>query len=64
MDLRDAKDLLHLRRRFGFAAELVARGETEYLADELAQEAGDSLILKVGEASKNIAGRATLEQQV
>ena len=43
MDRRAAKELLHMRDWLLRAGEIVARGKDEYLADELLQEAGDSL---------------------
>lgn len=57
MDQRVVKDLLHIERWLGLAAQIVAKGRDSYLTDPLDQEAGDSLILKVGEAAKNIAAR-------
>lgn len=35
-------------------AEICARGKGEYLRDELLQEAGDSLMMKVGEAANRL----------
>lgn len=35
--------------------EIVARGKDRYLADELLQEAGDSLMMKLGEAANRLS---------
>lgn len=56
MDRRAAKDLLHIRRWL-LSAEAIARyGRERYLSDELLQEAGDSLMMKLGEAAKRLSG--------
>jgi uncharacterized protein with HEPN domain len=55
MDLRVAKELLHIRRWLTIAASIVVRGRDAYDADPVAQEAGDSLMIKIGEASKYLA---------
>lgn len=39
------------------AASIVARGKASYDADEVAQEAGDSLTITIGEAAKTLASR-------
>lgn len=57
MDIKAAKDLLHIKRWLEVAGSIVANGKTAYLADAVAQEAGDSLMIKIGEASKNLANR-------
>ncbi len=57
MELRVAKELLHIQRWLSLAVVIVARGRDAYLADEMAQEAGDSLMIKIGEASKTLASR-------
>lgn len=43
MDRTDAKELVHVKAWLGRAAEFAARGEDAYSADDLLQEAGDSL---------------------
>lgn len=55
MDRRAAKELLHLHAWLPRGQEIVARGKVAYLADELLQEAGDSLMMKVGEAANRLA---------
>lgn len=57
MDIKVAKDLLHIQRWLEVASSIVARGKDSYLTDVVAQEAGDSLMIKIGEASKNLAAR-------
>lgn len=51
MELRAAKELLHIQRWLAVAASIVANGKNVYEADEVAQEAGDSLMIKIGEAA-------------
>ncbi len=51
MDRRTAKELLHVHGWLTRATEIVARGKGEYLDDPLLQEAGDSLMMKLGEAA-------------
>lgn len=48
MDRRAAKELLHIQAWLVRADEIVARGRSTYLADDLLQEAGDSLMMKLG----------------
>ena len=60
MDIKVAKDLLHVQRWLEVAASIVAKGKVAYLNDVVAQEAGDSLMIKIGEASNNIAARGFL----
>ena len=55
MEHRQAKELLHIRAWLNIAAEIVRRGQREYLNDALLQEAGDSLMMKLGEAAKRLA---------
>lgn len=57
MELRVAKELLHIQRWLSVAASIVAKGKDAYDADEVAQEAGDSLMIKIGEAAKTLATR-------
>jgi uncharacterized protein with HEPN domain len=46
---------LHVRGWLSRAEEIVARGTAGYLADGLLQEAGDSLMMKLGEAARRLA---------
>jgi uncharacterized protein with HEPN domain len=57
MEIRVAKELLHIQRWLGIAASIVASGHDAYASDEVAQEAGDSLMIKIGEAAKTLAAR-------
>lgn len=57
METRVAKELLHIRHWLEVAASIVARGKDAYAADEVVQEAGDSLMIKIGEAAKTLAAR-------
>ena len=50
-----AKELLHIQHWLEIAASFVAKGKDVYDADEVAQEAGDSLMIKIGEAAKTLA---------
>jgi uncharacterized protein with HEPN domain len=54
MDRNAAKELLHIRTWLERADEIVQRGEGDYLADDLLQEAGDSLMMKLGEAANRL----------
>lgn len=55
MDMRLAKELLHIRDWLDRAQEIVERGRDAYLAEPLLQEAGDSLMMKLGEASNRLS---------
>lgn len=57
MDRAEAKELLHIKGWLERAAEVVARGKDAYLSDDLLQEAGDSLMMKLGEAANRLAKR-------
>lgn len=57
MDRTDAKELLHIKAWLERAADVVAHGKDAYLSDELLQEAGDSLMMKLGEAANRLARR-------
>ena len=59
MDRADAKELLHIKAWLERAAEVVAHGKEAYLSDDLLQEAGDSLMMKLGEAANRLARRGT-----
>lgn len=54
MEIRPAKDLLHVQEWLARADEIVQRGREAYLTDSLLQEAGDSLMMKLGEASNRL----------
>jgi len=60
MDRKVAKELLHVRDWLDRAQDVVARGHEAYATDELLQEAGDSLMMKLGEAAGRLA-RAGVE---
>lgn len=49
MELKAAKELLHIHAWLDRVDEIVRRGREVYLADDLLQEAGDSLMMKLGE---------------
>ncbi|MBS44621.1 MAG: hypothetical protein CMH83_15940 [Nocardioides sp.] len=55
MDSRVAKEVVHLDDWLTTVADLVHRGEDAYLADVLLQEAGDSLMMKIGEGANRLA---------
>ena len=55
MDRKVAKELLHVRDWLDRAQDVVARGHEAYTTDELLQEAGDSLMMKLGEAAGRLA---------
>ncbi|MFT3888843.1 MAG: DUF86 domain-containing protein [Arachnia sp.] len=57
MEVRIAKELMHIQHWLEVAASIVAKGKDAYDNDEVAQEAGDSLMIKIGEASKTLAAR-------
>lgn len=55
MDRKAAKELLHIQGWLERVDEVVARGKDAYLADDLLQEAGDSLMMKLGEAANRLS---------
>ncbi len=55
MDRKAVKELLHIEGWLARAAEIIARGKDAYLADDLLQEAGDSLMMKLGEAANRLS---------
>src|SRR5450756_1202961 len=55
MDRKAAKELLHIDGWLDRSAEIVARGKDAYLADDLLKEAGDSLMMKLGEAANRLS---------
>ena len=54
MDLKVAKELLHIESWLDRADEIVSLGENVYLHDSLVQEAGDSIMMKLGEAARRM----------
>lgn len=60
MNQRVAKELLHIDSWLTKAAEIVARGRSDYVADDLLQEAGDSLMMKLGEAASRLSRMARI----
>lgn len=63
MDRRAAKELLHIRGWLERADAITSRGKAAYLAGDLLQEAGDSLMMKLGEAAKRLAKLGVLEPE-
>lgn len=55
MSRRIAKEFLHLRDWIARAKELVAGGEAAYMGSHLSPEAGDSLLMKIGEAANRLS---------
>lgn len=55
MDRKAAKELLHIKGWLDRVDEIVERGKDAYLADDLLQEAGDSLMMKLGEAANRLS---------
>lgn len=55
MDRRAAKELLHIEGWLQRADEIVQRGKGPYVDDALLQEAGDSLMMKLGEAANRLS---------
>lgn len=55
MQRKAAKELIHIQTWFARVDEVVGRGKEAYLADDLLQEAGDSLIMKLGEAANRLS---------
>lgn len=55
MDLKAAKELLHIKGWLRRVDDIVRRGKQAYLTDELLQEAGDSLMMKLGEAANRLS---------
>lgn len=63
MDRRAAKELVHIRDWLGRVDEILVRGKASYLADDLLQEAGDSLMMKLGEAANRLSRLGVLAPQ-
>lgn len=55
MDYKIAKELIHLCDWLSRVETIVELGEQAYLSDPLLQEAGDSLMMKIGEVSGRLA---------
>ena len=55
MELKAAKELFHIQGWMTRVDEIVRRGKDAYLADDLLQEAGDSLMMKLGEAANRLS---------
>ncbi len=55
MDRRAAKEILHIRDWLLKVNIIVARGKSAYLEDPILQEAGDALMMKLGEAANRLA---------
>ncbi|MDD2818115.1 MAG: DUF86 domain-containing protein [Candidatus Nanopelagicales bacterium] len=55
MERKAAKELLHIQGWLQRVGEIVERGKDAYLADDLLQEAGDSLMMKLGEAANRLS---------
>lgn len=55
MDRRAAKELLHIQGWLDRVDAIVVRGRDDYLADDLLQEAGDSLMMKLGESANRLS---------
>lgn len=55
MERKASKELLHIRAWLTRVDVIVRRGRQAYLADELLQEAGDSLMMKLGEAANRLS---------
>lgn len=63
MSRRAAKELLHIRGWLDRVGDIVDRGKPAYLEDDLLQEAGDSLMMKLGEAANRLSGLHVLAPQ-
>lgn len=55
MDRRAAKELLHLDAWLAQVERIAEHGREAYLEDGILQEAGDSLMMKVGEAANRLS---------
>jgi len=55
MNRKGAKELLHIQGWLERVEEIMQRGKETYLADDLLQEAGDSLMMKLGEAANRLS---------
>jgi uncharacterized protein with HEPN domain len=55
MDRKAAKELLHIRGWLDRVQEIAERGRDAYVTDAILQEAGDSLMMKLGEAANRLS---------
>lgn len=55
MNRKAAKELLHIQSWLLRVDRIITRGKQEYVDDALLQEAGDSLMLKLGEAANRLS---------
>ena len=55
MDRKAAKELLHIKGWLHRVDEIIERGRDPYLANDLLQEAGDSLMMKLGEEANRLS---------
>jgi uncharacterized protein with HEPN domain len=55
MEIKAAKELLHIQSWLDRVDEVGRRGKAAYLSDGLLQEAGDSLMMKLGEAANRLS---------
>jgi len=55
MNRKAAKELLHIQGWLERVEHIIQRGKKAYFADNLLQEAGDSLMMKLGEAANRIS---------
>lgn len=55
MDRKAAKELVHIRGWLDRADDISSQGKDSYLAGPMLQEAGDSLMMKIGEAATRLA---------
>lgn len=55
MERSTAKELVHIATWLERAERVVSLGRDAYLTDDLLQEAGDSLMMKLGEAANRLA---------
>ncbi len=55
MNRKAAKELLHIQSWLIRVDQIAKRGKAEYVADALLQEAGDSLMMKLGEAANRLS---------
>ncbi|MCL2471969.1 MAG: DUF86 domain-containing protein [Propionibacteriaceae bacterium] len=55
MNRKTAKEFIHIRDWLDRAAQIVTTGRDVYDADALLQEAGDSLLMKIGEAASRLS---------
>lgn len=60
MELEAAKELLHIQSWLTRVNRIVCRGKKAYLADDLLQEAGDSLMMTLGEAANRLSRHGLL----